>query len=225
MKTKAIAYLRTSSAANVGADKDSEKRQRGEGIEISTQGWATMHGAKGLMLSADGLSNRNAPQLEMQAALRELQSALQRVTALVDATAQAKATPADKATQSGLIDALDQLKSAGLIASAPGGIALVTPRSVQQAAGENVMLTAGRHVDVSAVKRFTLAAGDLISMCAHKLGLKLFAAKGKVEIQAQSDALDLFADKQLRVASASQDVLVSGKTRAAMASEIGRAHV
>src|SRR6516162_7153134 len=28
MKTKAIAYLRTSSAANVGTDKDSEKRQR-----------------------------------------------------------------------------------------------------------------------------------------------------------------------------------------------------
>jgi DNA invertase Pin-like site-specific DNA recombinase len=27
-KTPAIAYLRTSSAANVGADKDSEKRQR-----------------------------------------------------------------------------------------------------------------------------------------------------------------------------------------------------
>jgi type VI secretion system secreted protein VgrG len=213
-----IATVYMKSSVSLGFLVDSEKRQRGEGIEISTQGWATMHGAKGLMLSADGLSNRNAPQLEMQAALGELQSALQRVTALVDATAQAKATPADKATQSGLIDALDQLKSAGLIASAPGGIALVTPRSVQQAAGENVMLTAGRHVDVSAVKRFTLAAGDLISMCAHKLGLKLFAAKGKVEIQAQSDALDLFADKQLRVASASQDVLVSGKTRAAMAS-------
>jgi len=28
MKTKAIAYLRASSAANVGTDKDSEKRQR-----------------------------------------------------------------------------------------------------------------------------------------------------------------------------------------------------
>jgi DNA invertase Pin-like site-specific DNA recombinase len=27
-KTKALAYLRTSSAANVGTDKDSEKRQR-----------------------------------------------------------------------------------------------------------------------------------------------------------------------------------------------------
>ncbi len=71
---------------------------------------------------------------------------------------------------------------------------------------------------MSAVKRFTLAAGELISLCAHKLGLKLFAAKGKVEIQAQSDALDLFADKQLRVASANADVLVVGKAKAVMAS-------
>jgi type VI secretion system secreted protein VgrG len=213
-----VATVYMKSSVSLGYLVDNQKRKRGEGFEISTQGWGTVHAAKGLMLSADGLSNPNAPQLEMQAALRELQSALQRVTALVEATTQAKATPADKATQSGLIDALDQLKSAGLIASAPGGIALVTPKSVQQAAGEDVMLTAGRHVDVSAVKRFTLAAGDLISLCAHKLGLKLFAAKGKVEIQAQSDALDLFADKQLRVASASEDVLVSGKTKAAMAS-------
>ncbi|MEZ0601033.1 type VI secretion system Vgr family protein [Paraburkholderia sp. IW21] len=211
----ATVYMETS--VSLGYLVDSQKQYRGDGFEINTQGWGTMHAPKGLFLSADALSSPNAPHLEMQAALRELQSALSRVTALVDATTQAKATPADKATQSSLMDALDQLRSAGLIASAPGGIALVTPRSVQQAAGENVMLTAGRHVDVSAVKRFTLAAGELISLCAHKLGLKIFAARGKVEIQAQSDALDLFADQQLRVASASQDVLVSAKTKAVMA--------
>ncbi len=213
-----VATVHMKSSVSLGYLVDRQKRKRGEGVEIVTQGWATVHGAKGLMLSADGLSNPDAPQLEMQAALRELQSALQRVTALVEATTQAQATPADKATQSGLLDALDQLKSAGLIASAPGGIVLVTPKSVQQAAGENVILTAGRHVDVSAAKRFTLAAGDLISLCAHKLGLKLFAAKGKVEVAAQSGAMDLFADKQVRMASASQDVLVSGKTKAVMAS-------
>ncbi|WP_429324123.1 type VI secretion system Vgr family protein [Paraburkholderia sp. GAS348] len=213
-----VATVYMKSSVSLGYLVDSQKQKRGEGFEINTQGWGTMHAPKGLFLSADALSSPNAPQLEMQAALRELQSALSRVTALVDATTQAKAAPADKATQASLKDALDQLKDAGLIASAPGGIALVTPSSVQQAAGENVMLTAGRHVDVSAVKRFTLAAGDLISLCAHRLGLKIFAAKGKVEIQAQSDALDLLADQQLRVASASQDVLVSGKTKAVMAS-------
>jgi type VI secretion system secreted protein VgrG len=154
----------------------------------------------------------------MPAALAQLQSALSRVTALVDASAAANATPADKATQASLKDALDQLKGAGLIASAPDGIALATPRSIQHAAGDNVMLTAGQHVDVSAVKRFTLAAGDLISLCAHKLGLKLFAARGKVEIQAQNDGLDLFASKQLHIASADEDVLITGRSKAAMAS-------
>ncbi len=212
----ATVYMKTS--VSLGFLVDSGRRERGHGFEINTQGWGTMHAPKGLFISADALSSPNAPQLEMEAALRELQTALQRVTSLVDATTQAKAAPADKATQANLLDALDQLKSAGLLASAPGGIALATPKSVQQAAGENVMLAAGRHVDVSAVKRFTLAAGELISLCAHKLGLKLFAAKGKVEIQAQSDALDLFADKQLRVASANADVLVVGKAKAVMAS-------
>lgn len=206
------------SSVSMGYLVDSEKKKRGEGIELNTQGWTTLHGAKGVMLSADALSSPNAPQLEMKAALRELQSALQRVTSLANATTQAHAAAADKSTQSDLMDALDQLKRAGLIASAPGGIALTTPKSIQQAAGENVIVTAGQHADVSVVKRFTVAAGELISLCAHKLGLKLFAAKGKIEIQAQSDALDLFADKQLRVASASQDVLVSGKTKTVITS-------
>jgi type VI secretion system secreted protein VgrG len=58
----------------------------------------------------------------------------------------------------------------------------------------------------------------LISLCAHRLGLKLFAAKGKVEIQAQSDALDLFADKQLRIASVSEDVLIAGTRKSVMTS-------
>ncbi len=39
-KTKAVAYLRTSSAANVGADKDSDKRQR-----AAIEGFAKRAGA------------------------------------------------------------------------------------------------------------------------------------------------------------------------------------
>lgn len=195
-----------------------EKKERGQGLEATTQGWATLRGAKGLLLSADGLSSPGAPHLEMQAALAQLQSALANVTALVDASTAAGATPADKTAQASLKDALTQLKDAGLIASAPSGIALTTPRSIQHAAGHNVMLTAGKHVDVSAVKRFTLAAGDLISMCAHKLGIKLLAAKGKVEIQSQSDGLDLFASKQVHIASVDEDVLIAARSKAVMTS-------
>jgi type VI secretion system secreted protein VgrG len=206
------------SSVSLGYLVDSEKRRRGEGFEAWTTGHAVMRGGAGVFVTADRQEDPNQPHLEMQAALRAFQSALRRVTELMQASTQAKAVPADKAAQTNLMTMLDQLKGAGLIASAPAGIGLATPRSIQHAAGENVMLTAGRHVDISAVKRFTLSAGDLISLCAHKLGLKLFAAKGKVEIQAQNDGLDLFASKQLHIASANEDVLVTGRTKAVVAS-------
>jgi type VI secretion system secreted protein VgrG len=221
MKGRESAKLATVSmktSMSLGFLVDSGKKERGHGFEINTQGWGTLHAPKGMIVSADALSSPNAPQLEMHAALGELQAALQRVTELARATTRAKAAPADHATQSNLLNALNELKAAGLIASAPAGIALATPKSVQQAAGENVMLAAGQHVDVSAVKRFTVAAGDLISLCAHRLGLKLFAARGKLEIQAQNDALDLLADQQLLMASTNADVLVVAKEKAVMAS-------
>lgn len=40
-----------------------------------------------------------------------------------------------------------------------------------------------------------------MSMLAHKAGMKLFAAKDKVEIQAQDDALDAIAKKDVTVTS------------------------
>ncbi|ANH75271.1 hypothetical protein ACS15_4757 [Ralstonia insidiosa] len=89
----------------------------------------------------------------------------------------------------------------------------MTPKSIQHAAGENVIVTAGQHADVSVLKRFTVAAGDLISLCAHKLGLNLTAAKGKFTASALTDGMDLFAEKQLRVASESADVQVSAKSK------------
>ena len=200
------------SSVSLGYLVNSEKMKRGEGIEIGTQAWATMHGPKGLFLSADPWTP-NAPHLEMPAAIKELQTAIQRVTALANATVQAKAEPVDNATQQALLDVLNELKGAGLLASAPAGMALVTPKSIQQAAGENVMMSAGQHADISVIKRFTVAAGDLISLCAHKLGINLTAAKGKFTASALADGMDLFSEKQLKVASASEDVQVAGKTR------------
>lgn len=58
-----------------------------------------------------------------------------------------------------------------------------------------------QNTDISALKRFTVAAGEAVSMLARKAGMKLFAAKGKVEIQAQDDALDAIAKKDVTVTS------------------------
>jgi type VI secretion system secreted protein VgrG len=91
-------------------------------------------------------------------------------------------------------------------------MAFVTPKSVQHSAGENLIATA-RDMDFSIAKRLRMAAGDLISLCAHKLGINLVAAKGKLTASALTDGMDLFAQKQLRIASESADVQVSAKSK------------
>ncbi len=212
-----IATVHSQSALNLGRLLNSKKLPRGDGIELTSQAWATMHASKGLFLSADAAAGPDTPHLEMPAAVQLLKAALQRVTELAAATGQANADPADRATQAALLDGLNQLRDAGLLASAPGGIALVTPKSVQQSAGENLIVTAGKDADVSVVRRLRMVAGELISLCAHRLGVKIFS-KGKIELQAQSAPMDLFADRRVHVSSVNADVLVNAKTRAMVAS-------
>jgi type VI secretion system secreted protein VgrG len=208
-----IATVYGESAFNQGYLLNSKKLPRGTGAEITTRDWATMRAAKGLFFSADAAAGADTPHLEMPGAVAQLKAALQRVTDLAAATTQAGADPADRATQAALADGLNELRDAGLLASAPGGIAFVTPRSAQHSAGENMIVTAGQHLDVSIAKRLRMAAGELISLCAHKLGINLTAAKGKITTAALTDGMDLFAQKQLRVASESADVQVSAKSR------------
>ncbi|WP_322055396.1 DUF2345 domain-containing protein [Paraburkholderia bannensis] len=208
-----IATVYNQTAMNQGYLLNSKKLMRGEGYEITTQGWGTTRAAKGLFFTADAAAGADTPHLEMPAAVAQLKAALQRVTDLATATTQAGADPADRATQAALLDGLNQLRDAGLLASAPGGMAFVTPRSTQHSAGENVIVTAGQNMDVNVTQRLRMVAGELISLCAHKLGLSFVAAKGKVLMAALTDGMDLFAQKQLRVASERADVQVSAKSK------------
>ncbi|HKT95306.1 MAG TPA: type VI secretion system tip protein VgrG, partial [Paraburkholderia sp.] len=208
-----IATVYSQTAFNQGYLLNSKKLPRGEGFENTTKSWGTTRAEKGLFFSADAAAGPDTPHLDMPAAVAQLRAALQHVTDLAAATSQAGADPADRATQSALLDALNQLRDAGLLASAPGGMAFVTPKSVQHSAGENVIVTAGQSMDVSIVKRLRMAVGGMISLCAHKLGIDLTAAKGKFTASALTDGMDLFAQKQVRVASESEDVQVSAKSK------------
>ncbi|WP_250467819.1 type VI secretion system tip protein VgrG [Caballeronia sp. GAFFF2] len=206
-----IATVYSQTAFNQGYLLNSKKLARGEGFEATTQAWGTVRAAKGLFFSADAAAGADTPHLEMPAAIQQLKVAFERVTALVDANKQANADAADKDTQAALVDGLSQLHDAGLLASTPGGMAFVTPKSVQHSAGENVIVTAGEHMDVSIMRRLRMAAGELISLCAHKLGIELIAAKGKVRIEAHSDEMALTALKDVTVTSTEGRLVLAAK--------------
>jgi type VI secretion system secreted protein VgrG len=193
---------------------DPKRQRRGEGFELRTSGWGALRAGKGLHITAHDQPNAAGQQLDMRETIAQLESALEIAKALAASATTAKAVPADTEAQKQVNDELDGLKQPGILASAPASIGIVSGRGVQVAAQDNISAVAGKNVDVSVVRRFTVAAGELVSMFAQKLGIKLFAAKGPVEIQAQSDAMSLLADKDVTIAS------INGKVEIAASREL-----
>ncbi|KFK91927.1 MULTISPECIES: type VI secretion system Vgr family protein, partial [unclassified Serratia (in: enterobacteria)] len=200
------------SQLNLGHLVDSEKQQRGEGFELRTDLFGAIRAEKGIFMSADGQPKAQGKVLEMAAALSQLQQAQSLTEALRAAAETAKAELADLQSQKALLaETLTELKQAALLLSAPAGIAQTTPKSLQLSAGENITATSGKNSDFSVLKKFTVAAGERISLFAQKLGIKLFASHGKVEIQAQGDEMTLDALKDVRISSSEGKIVISAK--------------
>ncbi|WP_153069856.1 DUF2345 domain-containing protein, partial [Escherichia coli] len=90
----------------------------------------------------------------------------------------------------------------GIVLNAPQGVSISSPQAVRLSSGSaSVGIVSQQNTDISALKRFTVAAGEAVSLLARKAGMKLFAAKGKIEIQAQDDALEATAKKDITVTS------------------------
>lgn len=197
---------------NLGHNVDAGRTLRGEGFELRTDSWGAIRSGKGIFISADIQQSAEGVMLDMAAALNQLQQAQSLVESLSSAAETAKAELADMQIQKTLLsEALTELKKSALLLSAPAGIAQVTPKSLQLSAGENIIATSGGNTDFSIMKKLTVAAGERISLYAQKLGIKLFASKGKVEIQAQGDEMTLDALKDIRVSSSKGKIIISAK--------------
>lgn len=197
---------------NLGHNVNAGRAIRGEGAEIRTDKWVAVRGGAGVFISADMQPSANGMMLDMAAALSQLQQAQNLAESLSSAADMAKAELADLQTQKTLLsEALMDLKKSALLLSAPEGIAQVTPKSLQLSAGENIAATSGGNTDFSILKKLTVAAGERISLYAQKLGIKLFAGKGKVEIQAQNDEMMLDALKDIRISSSEGKIVISAK--------------
>ncbi|AIY43089.1 VgrG protein [Collimonas arenae] len=199
------------SQLNLGHLVDAKKQKRGEGLEIRTDLWGSVRAGKGLFLSADAQAKANGQQLDMKAALNQLQLAVAGASGLADAARVAKAEIADlKAENQWLKDSVTELKQAVMVLSAPAGVAVATPERVSIAAGKDVHVSTAANANVSALRNVVIAASDVLSLFAHKLGIKLFAARGKVLIQAQSDAMELVAERDMHLTSANGTLIANG---------------
>ncbi|TKV23727.1 type VI secretion system Vgr family protein [Citrobacter sp. wls613] len=196
---------------NLGHNVDAQRALRGEGAELRTDDWVAVRGGKGVLISAYNQPQAQGEMLDMRAAIAELQNALELVTALASSAKVSGSLDADIASQQELTKTLAQLKGAGLLLNAPAGIGVATPKNIQLTTGHSLTVTTGENADLTLFKRLTVAAGDAISLFAQKMGMKIFAARGMIDIQAQTDAMRLQSDKTMNINSVNGEVVLNAQ--------------
>ncbi|WP_459734073.1 DUF2345 domain-containing protein, partial [Pseudomonas sp. MHK4] len=205
------------SQLNLGHLVDAQKKKRGEGFELRSDGHGAIRGGKGLFISADLQPKAQGQVLDMQAALGRLQQAGEQMQGLSGDAQAAQAEPADVQAQLVFLrEQIDALKAQGILLSAPHGIALTSGQHLQLAAQENLMLNAGGHADFSVVKRLFMGVGQGLSLFVRKLGMKLIANQGPISVQAQNDSLELLARLGLSITSTEDEILITAKKKIAL---------
>ncbi|WP_024304596.1 type VI secretion system Vgr family protein [Pseudogulbenkiania sp. MAI-1] len=109
-----------------------------------------------------------------------------------------------------------------MILSAPAGLAAATDNSLTLAAGTNIDQVAQRDTNQTSGRRWLHNVGQHISLFVSgvkdSVSLKLIAAKGKVQVQAQSGEMELTADKDVAITSCKGKVVISAKQEILLAS-------
>jgi type VI secretion system secreted protein VgrG len=100
-------------------------------------------------------------------------------------------------------------RQALMLLASPNGIALTTPEDIILQASQDVVTSAQGSINLSAQKNIVAHAQEKISLFAAQKGVKAFAAKGKVEIQAQDDAIEAIARKVIKLISTEEKIEIT----------------
>ncbi|EJL4067546.1 type VI secretion system tip protein VgrG [Escherichia coli] len=192
---------------NLGHNVNASRKLRGEGAELRTDDWISIRGGKGIFISADMQPQAQGKMLDMNEAIRQLEQALSLARSMAKA---ATATQGDISCQQRLNSSLTDLTAPGMLLHAPDGIGMVSARALRIASGsESVGIMSGDNTDISAGQSFTVVAEGAVSLLSRNQGMQLLAAKGRVNIQAQSDDLSMSSQQNLDIQSSEGKVTVS----------------
>lgn len=201
---------------------DGNAEPRGEGAELRTDAALSLRGGHGVLISADASLRAAGRQLERDglAGLTEALVNIQKQVAEL-----AKTHEADAAADESLVQVCGHVKqweqgsnTTKDTATAGGGqpiVAVEAPAGILLGSQAGISLGAQTHVDVISVgntqvssgRKLILHALQSISLFAHALGVKLIAAKGKVEVQAHDDNVEITSAKRI-VLSASEEIVL-----------------
>jgi type VI secretion system secreted protein VgrG len=206
---------------------DGKGDARGEGAELRSDQAVAVRGAQGVLISATARQQASGKQLD-RAELIGLIEALQGVQQqLSELSATHHADDTDDKELKQLIGYLKQWEVGSNTeknGSGSGGqsvVAVSAPAGVAVTSQDNIAIGAQTHVDIVSIGNTQLSVGrkllarvsENISLFAHRLGIKLIAASGKLELQTHADDIELTSSKRIVLTATEEIVLQAPKLR------------
>ena len=198
-----------------------ESEDRGEGFELRTDQWGAVRAGEGLLITTHSQEQAQGDHLDAQAAKQQLEGNQNNAKALSEVA---------KNQQTDELEALEQLKSfaediqqdiakfnkALLLLSSPNGIGLSTSEDIHLSADGQLNQFAGDSINLTTQKNLIAQASQKISLFAAQNGIKQVAGKGKFEILAQGDALDVIARRGIQIISTENKIYFIAKKKIVM---------
>ncbi|CAB3809561.1 hypothetical protein LMG28688_07017 [Paraburkholderia caffeinitolerans] len=205
----------------------------GSGFDLKTDSYGAVRASQGLYVTTHP-KQANSQQLDVREAQQQLVNSESAMEALSQASQQHQAESLGvghdalktftDATQSNVQGSQSGGRTAGggtgnanafkepvMLVASPSGIALSTQQSVHVSSDQQTNLVSGQSTFIATGKSLVASVAEKISLFVQNAGMKLFAAKGKVEVQAHSDNIELIAQKAVKVLSATENIEAAAK--------------
>ncbi|EME4726863.1 TPA: type VI secretion system tip protein VgrG [Acinetobacter baumannii] len=191
-----------------------ESEDRGEGFELRTDQWGALRAGQGLLVSTHKQDYAKGDHLDAEVAKKQLEGSQTNSKALSDIAKNQKTDEIESIEQlkdfaSQIQQQIAKFEKALLLLSSPDGIALSSSEDIHISADAQINQIAGDSINISTQKNVIAHAQNRLSLFAAQSGLKAVAAQGKIEIQAQSDALDVLANKGITISSTEDCIEIS----------------
>ncbi|MBJ9953073.1 MULTISPECIES: type VI secretion system Vgr family protein [unclassified Acinetobacter] len=194
-----------------------ESDDRGEGFELRTDQWGAVRAGQGLLISTYAQDQAKGDHLDVAGTKSQLESSLNNSKALSEVAKNQQTDPLEMLD--GLKQFIEQIeqesetkakafKQALMILTSPNSIGLASNEDVHLSADGQINHSAGDSINFSTQKSLIGHASSKISLFAAQEGARLYAGKGKVEIQAQGDGADLIARKGIQIISTEDTVYI-----------------
>ncbi|WP_228198591.1 type VI secretion system Vgr family protein, partial [Acinetobacter baylyi] len=211
-----------------------ESEGRGEGFELRTDQWGAIRAGEGLHLTTHKQEQAQGQHLDAKEASQQLESSLNNAKALSEVAKNQQTDPLE--VLDNLKQFLEQIeqqdqnkaaafKQALMILSAPSSIAMSSNQDIHLSADGQLSQHAGESLSFSTQKSLIAHASDKISLFAAQQGARLYAGKGKIELQAQGDGADLIARKDIQIISTEDVINISAQKKILITAETSQVEI